>query len=66
VQQVDQDLAEAIFVAADPQDLIWNVEPDSKTLPLGEQPQPFRGRLGQPNHIHVIEEQLGCAALDPR
>ena len=66
MQQVDQDLAQSLGVAADGREVRGDVHAEGHALAVGEEAKAFR-RLGrQPAQIHVLERAEAAAALDPR
>ena len=66
MEQVDEDLAEPLLVAADRRDRRRHVDHEGDALAVGEQPQPL-GRFGRDlAEVEQVEDAERAAALDPR
>ena len=66
VEQVDEDLAEAVAVAADRRDRLGDIDAEGHALAIGEQAQAL-GRVDRdPADVEQVDDAEGAAALDPR
>ena len=64
VEQVDQDLAESVLVAAHRRDSVRQVQDDLEPLPLGKEFEPLRVGPGHADQIDIVQKQLHSSALD--
>jgi hypothetical protein len=65
VEQVDQELREALLVAADPRQAGREVQAKRHALAAGEQPEPIRRRARDGDQLDVGQVQGRRALLDP-
>ena len=66
MDEVDDDLAEPVRVAADRRERLGDLDPEGDALPIGEQSQAL-GRIGcDPTDVDDVDGAERPAALDPR